>query len=53
MANKAIGTLAVGSSVYLNVGGVRKEFLVVHQGLLSSMYDASCNGTWLLMTTPM
>ena len=49
MAIKAIGTLAVGSSVYLNVGGVRKEFLVVHQGLPSSMYDASCNGTWLLM----
>ena len=49
MANKAISTLAVGSSVYLNVGGVRKEFLVVHQGLPSSMYDASCNGTWLLM----
>lgn len=49
MANKAIDTLAVGSSVYLNVGGVRKEFLVVHQGLPSSMYDASCNGTWLLM----
>ena len=49
MANKAIGTLAVGSSVYLNVGGVRKEFLVVHQGLPSSLYDASCDGTWLLM----
>lgn len=49
MANKAIGTLAVGSSVYLNVGGVRKEFLVVHQGKPSSLYDDSCNGTWLLM----
>lgn len=49
MANKAINTLAVGSSVYLNVGGVKKEFLVVHQGLPSSMYDASCDGTWLLM----
>lgn len=49
MANKAISTLAVGSSVYLNVGGVRKEFLVVHQGKPSSMYDKSCNGTWLLM----
>ena len=49
MANKAISTLAVGSSVYLNVGGVRKEFLVVHQGLPSSLYDASCDGTWLLM----
>lgn len=49
MANKAISTLAVGSSVYLNVGGVRKEFLVVHQGKPSSLYDDSCNGTWLLM----
>lgn len=49
MANKAISTLAVGSSVYLNIGGVKKEFLVVHQGLPSSLYDASCNGTWLLM----
>ena len=49
MANKVISTLAVGSSVYLNVGGVKKEFLVVHQGLPSSMYDSSCDGTWLLM----
>lgn len=49
MANKAISTLAVGSSVYLNVGGARKEFLVVHQGKPSSLYDESCNGTWLLM----
>ena len=49
MANKAISTLAVGSSVYLNVGGVKKEFIVVHQGLPSSLYDASCDGTWLLM----
>ena len=49
MANKVISTLTVGSSVYLNVGGVRKEFLVVHQGKPSSIYDESCNGTWLLM----
>ena len=49
MANKAISTLTVGSSVYLNVGGVRKEFLVVQQGKPSSLYDESCNGTWLLM----
>lgn len=42
--------LAVGSSVFLNVGGASKEFLVVHQGLPdTSIYDSSCNGTWLLM----
>lgn len=49
MTTKAISSLAVGSSVYLNVGGGRTEFLIVHQGLPSSLYDTSCNGTWLLM----
>ena len=42
-------TLDVGHSVFANVNGVKKEFLVVHQGLPSSLYDASCDGTWLLM----
>lgn len=45
-----IGTLPVGSSVFMNVNGTAKEFLVVHQGIPdSTMYDASCEGTWLLM----
>ena len=44
----AVGTLAVGSSVFMNVNGVRTEFLVVHQGLPSSAYDSSCDGIWLL-----
>lgn len=45
-----IGSLPVGSSVFLNVGGVKKEFIIVQQGNPdSSKYDASCNGTWLLM----
>lgn len=48
-----IGDLAVGSSVYLKRAGVSVEFLVVHQGLPSSMYDSSCNGTWLLMKDPL
>lgn len=43
------GDLAVGSSVYANVNGTRTEFLVVHQGVPSSIYDTSCDGTWLLM----
>ena len=44
-----LSALDVGHSVFANVNGVRKEFLVVHQGLPSSLYDASCDGTWLLM----
>lgn len=41
-------TLAVGSTVKLIENGAAAEYLVVHQGLPSSMYDASCDGTWLL-----
>lgn len=44
-----IGSLPVGSTVYFNVNGAKKAFIVVHQGLPSADYDASCNGTWLLM----
>lgn len=42
--------LAVGSSVYLMENGVATEYLVVNQGKPSgsSLYDDSCDGTWLL-----
>lgn len=49
MANAKLGTKAVGSIVKLKVGGTAKGFLVGHQGKPSSMYDESCDGTWLLM----
>lgn len=49
MANVKLGTKAVGSIVKLKVNGTAKEFIVVHQGKPSSLYDESCNGTWLLM----
>jgi hypothetical protein len=44
------GTLAVGSTVKLMEGGTAVEYLVVNQGIPSNsdLYDASCNGTWLL-----
>lgn len=44
------GTLAVGSTVKLMEGGTAVEYLVVNQGIPSnsSLYDASCDGTWLL-----
>lgn len=44
-----VGSLAVGDSVWLNVNGYLTEFLVVHQGNPDpALYDASCDGTWLL-----
>lgn len=49
MANAKLGTKAVGSIVKLKVNSAAKEFIVVHQGKPSSLYDNSCDGTWLLM----
>ena len=49
MANAQLGSKVVGSIVKLKVNGTAKEFIVVHQGKPSSVYDESCNGTWLLM----
>lgn len=42
--------LSVGSVVKLMEGGVAVEYLVVNQGIPgnSSLYDASCDGLWLL-----
>ncbi len=45
------GALAVGSIVKLRENGTPVNYIVVNQGLPSSMYDASCNGTWLLRQT--
>lgn len=41
--------LTVGSSVYLMENGTAAEYLVVQQGNPdAALYDASCDGTWLL-----
>lgn len=42
------GDLEVGQEVLLHENGVPANYLVVHQGLPSDLYDASCEGTWLL-----
>ena len=44
-----LGNMAVGSIVKLKVDRVAKEFIIVHQGRPSTLYDSSCNGTWVLM----
>ena len=50
MANVRLGTKAVGSIVKIKVNGTVKDFIIVHQGIPDAgIYDASCNGTWLMM----
>ncbi|NBH77429.1 fibronectin type III domain-containing protein [Clostridiaceae bacterium] len=49
MAAVKLSAKGVGSVVKIKVNGTLRNFIVVHQGKPSSIYDASCDGTWLLM----
>ena len=50
MPTVKLGTKAVGSTIKLNLNGSPREFLIMHQGNPSaSMYDGSCDGTWVRM----
>ena len=49
MAYVTLSSKAIGSTIKLKVNGSAKDFIVVHQGKPSSVYDDSCTGTWLLM----
>lgn len=42
-----LGNVPVGTTLHLNEHSVPQDYIVVHQGLPSSIYDASCTGTWL------
>ena len=49
MAYVTLSSKTIGSTIKLKVNGSAKDFIVVHQGKPSSVYDDSCSGTWLLM----
>lgn len=49
MANVKLSTKAVGSIVKIKVNGAVEDFIIVHQGKPSSIYDDSCDGTWVLL----
>lgn len=49
MANAKLSTKAVGSTVKIKVNGAVKDFIIVHQGKPSGIYDDSCDGTWVLL----
>ena len=45
-----LGDMAVGSTVKIKVNDTLRDFLIVQQGNPdTSIYDASCDGTWVLM----
>lgn len=45
-----LGNLAVGTTINLMINGTETPFIIINQGIPSnsSLYDASCDGTWLL-----
>ena len=45
-----LGEQAVGSTVLLNIDGIAREHVVIHHGNPNpSVYENSCDGTWLLL----
>lgn len=47
MATK-LGDAAVGTTVKIKESNTPVDYIIVHQGLPSTLYDESCNGTWVL-----
>ena len=45
---KLASDYAVGETVYIEEAGILTEYIIIHQGLPSELYDTSCDGTWLL-----
>lgn len=48
MANVFLSTKNVGDIVKIKENGVAVNYIIVHKGLPSSMYDSSCDGIWVL-----
>ena len=44
----ALSTKAIGATVKLKENGTPVDYIVVHKGRPSSIYDVSCDGVWLL-----
>ena len=46
----SVGNIDVGTEIILNENGAPINYLIVNQGIPedSALYDASCDGTWLL-----
>lgn len=47
--NIPVGEMNAGDIVKFKISGEEKDFIIVHQGLPSNIYDSSCDGTWVLM----
>lgn len=43
-----VGGLAIGTIIKLNENGNPVDYIVVHHGKPSAIYDDSCDGTWIL-----
>ena len=48
MTTKKLSNVAVGEIVKLEENGAKVDYIVVHQGKPSYIYDDRCDGTWLL-----
>lgn len=47
-----LGDLDVGSIVKIKENGVKQNYIIIHKGKPSDLYDDSCDGVWLLRENP-
>lgn len=52
MATVSLNTKAVGTVVKVKESGTAVEYIVIHKGRPSTLYDASCDGIWLMRKEP-
>ncbi len=53
MANAILDSKNVGDIVKVMENGAMVNYLIIHKGKPSSMYDNSCDGIWLLREAPL
>ena len=46
-----LGELNVGDKIQIKENGVKQNYIIVHKGKPSDIYDDSCDGIWLLRET--
>ncbi len=48
MASTFLNSKNVGDIVKIRENGVAVNYIIIHKGIPSSLYDSSCNGVWVL-----
>ncbi len=51
MASTFLNSKSIGDIIKIRENGVAANYIIIHKGRPSSLYDSSCNGVWVLRET--